>query len=156
MTSQSPQKYSIAVPKYKRDVLLHPYTQHAIQLFKSYSFPSIETAILTPGISPYPSWIASAACAVGALGTLRSIRLSKNYMTVGLLGIYSAIFTGTGWMTCLDTTNGPSTTAAWGTLYLLTSASGTFTKPKIGPVAIYATVATTTISYLMETFGFND
>ncbi|EGF81231.1 hypothetical protein BATDEDRAFT_24043 [Batrachochytrium dendrobatidis JAM81] len=106
MTSQSPQKYSIAVPKYKRDVLLHPYTQHAIQLFKSYSFPSIETAILTPGISPYPSWIASAA--------------------------------------------------SWGTLYLLTSASGTFTKPKIGPVAIYATVATTTISYLMETFGFND
>ncbi|KAH6576326.1 hypothetical protein BASA61_007029 [Batrachochytrium salamandrivorans] len=123
------------------------YFQISSHALKNLNLPPLEPLLTAPGTSPYIAWSNALVCGLAAW---RSWDPRRGYIaTYPLVGL-ALIFAGTGYITLLDTTNGPSASAAWGTMYIYSSAMRTFKAKRVGPTAVLAYITATTALHLSE------
>ncbi|KAI8924857.1 hypothetical protein BC831DRAFT_551068 [Entophlyctis helioformis] len=111
--------------------------------------PPLSSMRESPGTSPYTAWAAGTLClttaAVSAAGR-------PGYPSAFPLALFGLVFGGAGYMTLFDTSNGPSTAAAWGVLYMILGGPKTLKNRKLLPLTTLAGVTASTVVHLQEVF----
>ncbi|KAJ3215696.1 hypothetical protein HDU67_010407 [Dinochytrium kinnereticum] len=100
-----------------------------------------------PGLTPYPAWALASAFILSTVPSLaRRPGWPGIFPLVGFAGAYAA----SGYVTSIDTDQGPSSATAWGITYMFLCSGTTFQARRPGPIALSAAVLATTAVYGRE------